>query len=118
MLKTYMARVRDLGLHQECFILAGVGPLKSARAARWIRGNVPGVHIPDAIIERLEGAEDQRREGKHLCIDLIQEIAEIEGISGVHVMAYRQEELVSEIITSSGILARRRPGRRRKVARA
>ena len=117
MLKTYMARVRDLGLHEECFILAGVGPLKSARAARWIRGNVPGVHIPDAIIERLEGAADQRREGKQLCVELIQEIAEIEGISGVHVMAYRQEDLVSEIITDSGIMARRRPGRMRKVAR-
>ena len=117
MLKSFMARVRELGLHQECFILAGVGPLKSARAARWIRGNVPGVHIPDAIIERLEGAEDQRREGKQLCIDLIQEIAEIEGIAGVHVMAYHQEELVSEIITSSGILARRRPGRMRRPAK-
>jgi 5,10-methylenetetrahydrofolate reductase len=102
MLKTYMARVRDLGLHEECFILAGVGPLVSARAARWIRANVPGVHIPDTVIKRLEGAEDQRKEGKQLCIDLIQEIAEIEGLSGVHVMAYRQEELVSEIISSSG----------------
>ena len=78
---------------------------------------MPGVHIPDAIIERLEGAEDQRQEGKQLCIDLIQEIAEIEGIAGVHVMAYHQEELVSEIITSSGILARRRPGRMRRSAK-
>ena len=118
MLRTYMARVRDLGLHEECFILAGVGPLVSARAARWIRANVPGVHIPDAVIKRLEGAEDQREEGKQLCIDLIQEIAEIDGLSGVHVMAYRQEELVSEIITSSGILARRRPSQIRAAAKA
>jgi 5,10-methylenetetrahydrofolate reductase len=117
MLRTYMARVRDLGLHEDCFILAGVGPLVSARAARWIRANVPGVHIPDTVIKRLEGAEDQRKEGKQLCIDLIQEIAEIEGLSGVHVMAYRQEELVSEIISSSGILARRRPSQIRAAAK-
>jgi 5,10-methylenetetrahydrofolate reductase len=111
MLEAYMAQVRDLGLHERCFILAGVGPLASARAARWIRTNVPGVHIPDAIIARLEGATDQRREGQRLCVELIQQISEIPGIAGVHVMAYRQEELVSKIITSSGILARRRPRR-------
>ena len=111
MLETYMSKVRDLGLHEQCFILAGVGPLASARAARWMRSNVPGVHIPDATIARLEGAADQRREGQRLCVELIQQISEMRGIAGVHVMAYRQEELVSEIITSSGILARRRPRR-------
>jgi len=116
MLETYMSKVRDLGLHEHCFILAGVGPLASARAASWMRSNVPGVHIPDAIITRLEGAADQRREGQKLCVELIQQISEMPGIAGVHVMAYRQEELVSEIITSSGILARRRP--RREVGRA
>ena len=69
-----------------------------------MRGNVPGIHIPVDVIHRLEGAENQKREGKQLCIDLIQEIREIPGVSGVHVMAYRQEELVSEIITASGIM--------------
>lgn len=118
MLKAYMSKVRDLGLHEHCFILAGVGPLASARAARWMRNNVPGVHIPDAIIARLEGADDQRREGQRLCVELIQEISEIPGIAGVHVMAYRQEELVSEIITSSGLLARRRPKREIGLANA
>jgi 5,10-methylenetetrahydrofolate reductase len=114
MFERYMAQVRELGLHQKCFILAGVGPLVSARAARWIRSNVPGVHIPDTIIERLEGAENQKAEGKQICIDMIQQMREIEGVAGVHVMAYRQEELVSEIITSSGILRGRRPQARRR----
>lgn len=109
LLKRFMARVRDQGLHERCFILVGVGPLASPRAARWIRANVPGVHIPDAVIERLERAEKPKREGKKLCIELIQQIREIEGVAGVHVMAYRQEELVSEIITESGVLAGRRP---------
>jgi 5,10-methylenetetrahydrofolate reductase len=114
-LREFMTRVRDLGLHEKCFILVGVGPLASAKGARWMRGNVPGIHIPDDVIARLEGAENQKREGKQLCIDLIQEIREIPGVAGVHVMAYRQEELVSEIITASGIMQDRqaRPQGRR-----
>jgi 5,10-methylenetetrahydrofolate reductase len=109
LLERFMARVRDMGLHERCYILVGVGPLASPRAARWIRSNVPGIHIPDAVIERLERAEKPKVEGKKLCIDMIQQIREIEGISGVHVMAYRQEELVSEIIIGSGVLEGRRP---------
>ncbi len=114
-LREFMARSRDLGLAEKCFILVGVGPLASAKGARWMRSNVPGIHIPDDVIARLEGAENQKREGKQLCIDLIQEIREIPGVSGVHVMAYRQEELVSEIITTSGIMQDRqlRPQGRR-----
>jgi 5,10-methylenetetrahydrofolate reductase len=108
----FMRRVRDLGLDRRCFILAGVGPLASARAARWIRANVPGIHIPDEIIARLEGAENQKREGKRICIEIMQQCREIAGVSGVHVMAYRQEELVSEIVHESGVLAGRRPWRR------
>jgi 5,10-methylenetetrahydrofolate reductase len=107
LLERYMEQVRDRGLDEQCFILVGVGPLASARAARWIRGNVPGVHIPDPVIERLEGAEDQKREGRNICVEMIQRLHEMPGISGVHVMAYRQEELVSEIIRDSGIIADR-----------
>lgn len=109
MFRNYMQQVRDIGLDKECFILCGVGPLASARTARWMRSNVPGVHIPDAIIERLEGAKDQKAEGKQLCIDIINEVKEIEGVSGIHVMAYRQEEFVAEIVHESGVLKGRRP---------
>jgi 5,10-methylenetetrahydrofolate reductase len=112
MLERYMAQVRDMGLHDKCFILVGVGPLASARAARWIRANVPGVHIPDSIIARLDGAEKQKTEGKNICVEIIQQVREIEGVSGVHVMAYRQEELVAEIVHESGILKERKPWRR------
>ena len=111
-LETYMARVRDLGLHERCFILVGLGPLKSARVARWMRANVPGVHIPDAVIARLEGAADQPREGVRICIEIIQQVREIAGVSGIHVMAYRQEETVAEIIALSGALKGRTPWKR------
>ncbi|OLP61509.1 5,10-methylenetetrahydrofolate reductase [Xaviernesmea oryzae] len=112
MLKRYMETVRALGLHEHCFILIGVGPMASARSARWMRANVPGVHIPDSIIARLEGAEDQKAEGKRICIDIINEVKEIEGVAGIHVMAYRQEEYVAEIVHESGVLNGRRPWRR------
>ena len=102
MFRTYMGRVRDLGLTEKCFVLCGVGPLASAKTARWIRSNVPGIHIPDAIIKRLEGAQDQKKEGKQLGIDIINEVKEIPGVSGVHVMAYRQEEYVAEIVDEFG----------------
>jgi len=109
MLESYMARVRDLGLDQQCFILVGVGPLASARAARWIRANVPGIHIPDAVIDRIAGATNEKAEGKKICIEMMQQIREMPGVSGVHVMAYRQEEFVAEIVAESGVLAGRRP---------
>jgi 5,10-methylenetetrahydrofolate reductase len=112
MFRQFMARARDLGLTEKCFILVGVGPLASAKSARWIRANVPGIHIPDAVIGRLEGAENQKREGKRLCIEILQECREIEGLSGAHVMAYRQEELVAEIVHESGVLSGRTPWRR------
>ncbi|MCJ8340589.1 MAG: methylenetetrahydrofolate reductase [Pseudomonadales bacterium] len=107
--KEFMARSRDLGLLEKVFILPGVGPMASARTANWIRNNVPGIYIPDAVIERLAGAKDQKREGQQLCIELIQQLSEIEGVSGIHVMAYRQEESVAEIIESSGVLQGRVP---------
>jgi 5,10-methylenetetrahydrofolate reductase len=107
MLERYMAAVRDMGLDRKCFILVGVGPLASARTGNWIRNNVPGVHIPDEIIERLKQAESPKAEGKKICVELIQQIREIPGVAGVHVMAYRQEEFVTEIILDSGVLKHR-----------
>lgn len=106
----FMARIRDLGLDRRVFILAGVGPLASARAARWMRANVPGIHIPDAVIARLEGAKNQAAEGTELCIEIMQRVREIAGVAGVHVMAYRREHLVSEIVLRSGVRGGRRAG--------
>jgi methylenetetrahydrofolate reductase (NADPH) len=104
-----MKVVCDRGLNEKVFILVGVGPLSSVRAAEWMRSNIPGVHIPDDVIERLAGAADARREGQRICIDMIQQIRAIEGISGVHVMAYRHEASAAQIIDESGVLEGRTP---------
>jgi methylenetetrahydrofolate reductase (NADPH) len=109
LLKSFMHRVTDLGLLEKVFILVGVGPLRSAKAAEWMRTHVPGLHIPDGIIARLAGAANTAIEGRNICIELIQEIRSVPGVSGVHVMAYRQEESVPEIIERSGVLGGRIP---------
>jgi len=108
-MREYMQRVIDLGLSDKVFIIAGVGPLASARTAKWIRANVPGVYIPDSVIQRLEGANDQKAEGLSLCVELIQQMQDIEGVDGVHIMAYRQETSVPDIVKRSGVLGDRIP---------
>ncbi|WP_020395654.1 methylenetetrahydrofolate reductase [Thiolinea disciformis] len=109
MFERYMQQVRDMGLDKKVFILLGVGPLASAKTAEWIRANVAGVHIPDTIIQRLKGAQDQKREGLNICIEMIQQARELEGVHGVHIMAYRQEHNVAEIVERSGALEGRKP---------
>jgi methylenetetrahydrofolate reductase (NADPH) len=109
LLRDFMDQVEALGLVEKVHILVGVGPLRSAKTAQWMRKNVPGMHVPDALIARLSGAQDQAREGRNICIELIQSIREIRGVSGVHIMAYRQEESVAEIVDRSGAIQGRSP---------
>jgi methylenetetrahydrofolate reductase (NADPH) len=109
LLRAFMRHVEELGLLDKVFILVGVGPLRSAKSAEWIRTHVPGVHIPDEVVKRMAGAADPVAEGRRLCIDLIQEIRTLKGVHGVHVMAFRQEHAVAEIIDRSGVLNGRKP---------
>jgi methylenetetrahydrofolate reductase (NADPH) len=109
LLQVFLRQVEDLGLLDKVFILVGVGPLRSAKAAQWMRTHVPGLHIPDEVIARMAGASDAAREGRQICIDLIQEISSLRGVSGIHLMAYKQEESVPDIIDRSGVLRGRIP---------
>jgi methylenetetrahydrofolate reductase (NADPH) len=114
--RRFMQRVRGAGLHERTHILVGVGPLRSERAAEFVRTKVPGVVVPDEIVDRLRQTPESKKrdEGKRICIEIIQQVREIEGVAGVHVMAYRQEELVAQIIEEAGLLLRRQ---RRNVPR-
>jgi methylenetetrahydrofolate reductase (NADPH) len=109
-LERFMAAVRDLGLHERAFILVGVGPLRSAAMAEWMQAHIPGVVVGEEVIRRMRSVplERQPQEGKRLCIEIIQQVQAVPGVSGVHVMAFRQEELVAEIIEQAGLLPRRR----------
>lgn len=107
--RQFMQRVCDLGLDKQVYILAGVGPLRSFKAAEFMRDRVPGVWIPDELMQRMEKTpkNKQTAEGKQICIEIIQQVREIVGVAGVHVMAYRQEEMVADIIQQAGLLPRK-----------
>ena len=108
--EAFMRRARDMGLHERVYMLVGVGPLRSERAAEFMRSRVPGVHIPDAVVERLAKTprKQKREEGIRICVEIIEQVRLIEGVRGVHIMAYRQEEAVPEIVERAGI-SRTRP---------
>lgn len=107
--KKYMESAGDKGLLDKVYILAGVGPMASARSATWIRDNVPGVHIPNWVIKRLQDSDNPKEEGQKICIELMQQLKEIEGVSGIHVMAYKQESSVKKMVLKSGVLGDRIP---------
>jgi 5,10-methylenetetrahydrofolate reductase len=104
----WMKRVRDKGLHEKVKILAGVGPIKSVGAAKYMKNRVPGMDVPDSIIERLQGVpkEQVSKEGIKLCVDIINQVREIEGVAGIHIMAIEWEEAVAEIVGAAGLLPR------------
>jgi methylenetetrahydrofolate reductase (NADPH) len=107
----FMQRVRDLGLHEQVYMLVGVGPLRSLKAAEFMRTRVPGVWIPDAVAARMAKTPkaQQAEEGKQICVEIIQQVRAIAGVHGVHIMAYRQEEAVAEIIQRAGLFPRSAP---------
>jgi 5,10-methylenetetrahydrofolate reductase len=115
----YMKRVVDLGVHEKLFVLAGVGPLKSAGMARYMRDRVPGMIVPDEYVARMEGvvadiAKDDKparsaawkAEGIAICIEQIEQLRAIEGVAGVHIMAIEWEEAVAPIVEGAGLLPR------------
>jgi len=117
--REFMKRVVDMGLHEKVYILAGIGPLKSAGAARYMRDKVPGMRVRDEYVERMEAAvagipkEDKKarkeaweREGIRIAIEQIQELREIPGVAGVHIMAIEWEEAVRPIVEGAGLLPR------------
>ena len=86
-LKRYLRRLADDGLLERVFFLIGIAPLASAQSAHWMRKNLPGVIISDAIVTRMERATDQKAEGRRICVELLQQLQQIKGVAGAHVMA-------------------------------
>lgn len=99
----WMTQVRDMGLHKQCRILAGVTPLKSAGMTRYMRDQVAGVIVPDSYVERMEKAEDPKIEGVNICVEQIKQLREIDGVAGVHIMAIEWEAKVAEIVEKAGL---------------
>jgi methylenetetrahydrofolate reductase (NADPH) len=106
--KRYMHDVRNRGLDEKVAILAGVTPFKSAGMAKFMKKNVAGMDIPDEVIARIAGKDkkEQAAEGIKMCVELIAQLREVEGVRGVHVMAIEWEQKVHEIVDSAGLLPR------------
>ncbi|UCF83927.1 MAG: methylenetetrahydrofolate reductase [Desulfobacteraceae bacterium] len=106
--REFMKKVVDMGLHEKCYILAGVTPMKSVGMARYMAKQVPGMDVPDALITRLRGAGKGKvaDEGIKFAIEQIEEFKEMEGIAGVHLMAIEWEHRVPEIAELAGVLPR------------
>jgi methylenetetrahydrofolate reductase (NADPH) len=104
----WMEMVRDRGLDKKVAILAGVTPFKSVGMARYMKNQVPGMDVPDEMIERLKGVpkEKQSEEGIRICVETIQRLREIPGVRGIHIMAIEWEEKVREIVERAGLLPR------------
>ncbi len=123
----YMEKVRELGIHEQTYILAGVGPLKSPGMARYMKNSVPGILVPDELIDRMTAAgqpwagkskdeltpQDKRdranawkQEGIQICIELIQQLRQVKGVAGVHIMAIEWEEAVKPIVEGAGLYPR------------
>ncbi len=103
----YCHRLVEEGITEKAYFLIGIGPLASAKSARWMDANLFGVDIPEAIIKRLDGAEDQKAEGRKICAELLQGFSEIEGCAGAHLMAPHQEAACAQVIQESGLLKQR-----------
>ena len=102
----WMTLVRDRGLHERVFILAGVLPLKSAKMAHRIRDRVPGLWVPDRIVDRIKRAADPKQEGINICLETISELRAMPGVCGIHVMAIAWEEAVPRLVEQAGLLPR------------
>jgi methylenetetrahydrofolate reductase (NADPH) len=106
--REFMKRVVDMGLHEKCYILAGVTPMKSVGMARYMGGQVPGMDVPESLIKRLQGAGkgNAAEEGIKFALEQIAEFKEMEGVAGVHLMAIEWEHRVPEIAERAGMLPR------------
>jgi methylenetetrahydrofolate reductase (NADPH) len=106
--KEWIRLATEQGLTEKVHILAGVTPLKSARMAKYMATKVSGITIPEAILERMEGTpkEKMAEEGIKICLETIQQLREIKGVHGIHIMAIEWEEKVPQIVKAAGLLPR------------
>ena len=98
-LERYMGKLNQLGITSKAYFIVGLGIIKSAKSARWMNDNLFGISIPENIINRIENSDNEKEEGAKICIELIEKYKSIEGVSGVHLMGYKQEEDIASVIS-------------------
>ena len=108
--RRYAARLLDLGVAQKLPILIGVAPIPSARSARWMKEKLFGAMIPEGVVDRLERAADPKAEGRKICVELLQQLAETPGVAGAHVMAPAFHSAIGPVIEASRVAGTKRAG--------
>ena len=103
LVRKYAAGLVDSGIAERAGVLIGIGPLASARSARWMVANLWGTNIPEDLIDRLDAAEDPKAEGTKICAELMAAFAEIDGIAGVHLMAPLNVDSIPAAVELSGV---------------
>ena len=98
--------VRDRGLDEQVHILAGIIPIRSPGMARYMREYVSGVSVPDEVITRMEQAKEAKEEGVRIPLEIIEQLKEMPGVHGIHIMAVGWESIVPEIVEKAGLLPR------------
>ena len=106
--REFMKKAVDMGLHEKCYILAGVTPMKSVGMAQYMAKSVPGMDVPDTLIKRLREAGKGKvaEEGIKFAVEQIEEFKQMEGVAGVHLMAIEWEHRVPEIAERADVLPR------------
>lgn len=102
----WMEMITDQGLDKQVHILAGVIPIRSAGMARYMRDYVSGVSVPDEIVTRMEEAKTAKEEGLRIALEVIEQLKEVPGVHGIHIMAVGWEDVVPEIVERAGLLPR------------
>jgi methylenetetrahydrofolate reductase (NADPH) len=106
MFETWMDEVRSRGLDRKVHIMAGVIPVKTVGGARYMKNKVPGMIVPDSIIDRMKNASNPAEEGIKICVEQIETFSKMKGVHGVHIMAVKWEEIVPRIVEMAGLLPR------------
>ena len=99
-LETYMFKLNELNITDKAYFIIGLGVIKSAKSARWMNQNLFGINIPEDIINRIEQSNNESLEGVKICVELIEKYKSIEGVSGVHLMGYKQEKEIASVISN------------------
>ena len=99
-LKNYMMKLNKLGITEKAYFIIGLGVIRSDKSARWMNKNLFGINIPEKIITRIENSNDEKIEGIKICIELIEKYKLISGVSGVHLMGYKQEQDIASVISN------------------
>ncbi|MEE9366123.1 MAG: methylenetetrahydrofolate reductase, partial [Dehalococcoidales bacterium] len=102
----WMEMLTERGLDKQTHILAGVIPIRSAGMARYMRDYVPGVNVPDEIVTQMEQSLAPKEEGVRIILEIIEQLKDMPGVHGIHIMAVSWEDIVSEVVEKSGLMPR------------